>query len=233
MKVPILIVIPYWEGDISQAVELCRIVSGLQAHHVKHAAHVMLAVRQDARIDANIVKIISSRFNTMTYKCTSPLRGWPNGSNGMFGAAMTHISNNLVNHYETVFWMEPDCIPIRPNWFHDLYLEWKRRHPTANIIGCRTDCNGDGSGDHITGCALYHPNIARILPDIMRCDGIAWDYQHRAKIVAMGGNTKLIQNWYHARNAAPGIIDQNGVVAIHGYKDKSLTDLVKRRFNIS
>lgn len=233
MKIPILIVIPYWDKDLTQAIELCKICAGLQPHHVKHAAHVMVSIRQDAKIDQNLIKIISSRFNTLTYRCLSPLRGWPNGSNGMFASTMINISNNLVNYYETIFWCEPDCIPIRPNWFADLSLEWKRRHPTANIIGCRHDCNGNGTGDHITGCALYHPNIARILPEITKSDGIAWDYEHRAKIVAMGGSTKLIQNWYKATNAAPGIIDQNGVVAIHGYKDKSLVDLVKRRFNIT
>lgn len=218
---------------MEQARELCKIVSGLQPHHVNHAAHVMLSVRQDAKMDKDIIQIISSKFNTLTYRTNSPLRGWPNGANGMFGNTMIHISNSLASTYDTIFWMEPDCIPIRGNWFHDLHQEWVRRHPSANIIGCRHDCNGDGTGDHITGCAMYHPNIARILSCITTSDGIAWDYQHRAKIVAMGGHTKLIQNWYKARNAHSGIIDQSGVVLIHGFKDRSLSDLVKKKFKIA
>lgn len=232
MKIPILIVIPFWDGDVHQARELAKVVAGLQPHHVKNAAHVMLSVRQDAKFDKDIVQTISSKFNTVTYRCNSPLRGWPNGANGMFGASMIHISNSFKDTYEVVYWLEPDAIPIRPNWFHDLYLEWKKRHPNANILGCRHDCNGDGTGDHITGCALYHPNIARLLPEITHCDGMAWDYQHRGKIVAMGGHTNLIQNWYKARNAHAGIIEQPGVVVIHGHKDFSVIGHVKKKYKI-
>lgn len=233
MKIPILIVVPMWKGDFTQAIEVCKITAGLQPHHVKHEAHVMLVCRQDFGFDQNMIKIISAKFNTLTYRSSSPLRGWPNGANGMFGNTMIHISNNLSKTYDAIFWMEPDCVPIRTNWFCDLHKEWKKRHSTAHIIGCRHDCNGDGSGDHITGCAIYDPNIARILPEITRSDGIAWDYEHRAKIVAMGGGTKLIQNWYKAKNADPGIIEQGGVVAIHGFKDLSLCNIVKKKFKIS
>lgn len=232
MKIPILIVIPYWKGDLEQARELVKIIAGLQAHHVKSSAHVMISMRQDAPHDQNIIKTISSKFNTLTFRCNSPLRGWPNGANGMFASTMIHIAISLSQNYECVYWMEPDCIPLRANWFWDLYLEWKKRHPSANIIGCRHDCNGDGTGDHITGCAIYHPNIAKILPDIMRCDGIAWDYQHRAKIVRMGAHTNLIQNHYKATTGDPRIIEQNGVCIIHGFKTNFVSNLVKAKFRI-
>lgn len=232
---PILIAIPFWSGDQHQAVELCRIIAGLQPHHVRGLAHVMLVSRQDCAIDSNMVNIISKKFNVFTHQSTSPLKGWPAGPNGMFNSAMIHIAITASNLYECVYWMEPDCIPIAPNWFWCLVEEWRRRHPQANIVGCRADCNGDGTGDHITGCALYHPNIARIMPEITRSSEMAWDYEHRARIVAMGGSTKLIENWYKATNADPGILDRInvGVNIIHGFKDSSLVDLVKRKFNIT
>lgn len=233
MGVPILICIPYWMGDKAQAMNLCKIITGLQPHHVGVIAHVLLIARQDCSIDQNMVKIISQKFNTFTYKSSSPLKGWPNGANGIFASTMIHISNNAVKNYECVFWMEPDCIPTRPNWFWDLVIEWRRRHPKANIVGCRADCNGDGTGDHITGCALYHPNIARILPEITHCDGMAWDYQHRAKIVAMGGSIKLLQNRYKETKVDPGIIEEPGVCLIHGIKDDSLLKAVAKKFSIN
>lgn len=230
---PILICIPYWNGDKTQAIELCKIIEGLQPHHVQKSAHVMLVCRQDSSIDRNMVNIISKKFNTFTHKSTSPLKGWPAGPNGMFGSTMIHISNNAKDHYECVYWMEPDCIPICPNWFWCLVEEWRKRHPKANVVGCRSDCNGNGTGDHITGCALYHPNIARIIPEIATCDNVAWDYHLRDRIVAMGGNTKTIQNRYRETNVDPGIINEPGVVIIHGVKDNSLVSLVKKKFNIT
>lgn len=230
---PILICIPFWEGDNGQAIELCRIISGLQATHAANLAHVMLVCRQDWKIDPNMVKIISTKFNTFTFHSNSPLKGWPSGSNGMFSSTMIKICTSYKNKYECVYWMEPDAIPICPNWYWDLVLEWRRRHPSVNVVGCRHDCDGDGKGDHITGCAIYHPDIARILPEITRSDRMAWDYQHREKIVRMGGNTRLIQNRYHQNNLPSGVIQEPGVVIIHGVKDNSVVHAVKRKFKIA
>ena len=232
MNVPILICIPFWKGDQGQAIELCRIIAGLQAAHAAQTAHVMLINRQDCPMDTNMVKIISSKFNTLTYKSPSALRGWPSGPNGMFGTTMIHIANQFAKNYECVFWMEPDCVPLKPNWFWDLVLEWRRKHPKAKIVGCRHDCNGNGTGDHITGCALYDPNIARIMPAITRCCNIAWDYALRDRIVAIGGSTKLIQNRYRQINVPAGAIEEPGVSVCHGVKDRSVVNAVVRKYGI-
>lgn len=230
--IPILIVIPFWSGDQGLAIQLCRIIAGLQNAHAGNTANVLLVSRQDCKEDPNMVKIISPKFNTLTYKSQSPLKGWPAGANGIFGSSMIHISNVLGNKYECVYWMEPDCVPIRPNWFWDLVLTWRKRHPTCKIIGHRSDCDGNGKGDHITGCSIYDPNIARILPEITRCDNVAWDYLHRNKIVRIGGSTNLIQNRYRQTNLPPGVIEEPGVVIIHGTKDNSVVNAVARKYNI-
>lgn len=230
--VGILIVIPYWQGDQVTAKEMCRVIAGLQANHAGTTAHVMLVARQDVKMDHDMINIISKKFNTLTHLSASPLRGWPNGSNGIFGDSMIRISNSKFDKtYETVFWMEPDCVPMRPNWFWDLVIAWRGRHPTTKIVGCRHDCNGDGTGDHITGCAMYHPNIARILPQICKSDHIAWDYQHRAAIVRMGGPTNQIANRYKGRNVEPTILNDPAAV-IHGIKDYSLIKLVAKKYGI-
>lgn len=232
--IPILICVPFWQGDNTQAIDLCRILAGLQEKHAESSAHVMLICRQDFKIDPNMVKIISAKFNTFTYQSKSPLKGWPSGANGMFGSAMIYISTYMKGKYECVYWMEPDCTPLCPNWHNSLVVEWRRRPPNVNVVGCRHACDPDGGGDHITGCAIYHPRITRIIPEIATCDQMAWDYQHRQKIVAMGMHTKLIENWYRATNASPGILDRVnvGVAIIHGYKDDSVRVLVKKKYKI-
>lgn len=233
---PILICIPFWSGDRTQAVELCRIIEGLQPHHVRGVAHVMLVSRQDCSMDKNMVNIISRKFNTFTYQSNSPMKGWPAGPNGMFASTMIHVSNNAQNQYECVYWMEADAIPLAPNWFWCFVEEWRRKHPSANVIGCRHDCNGNGTGDHISGSCLYHPNIARIMPEITRSSDIAWDYEHRDRIVEMGGHTNLIANLYRATNILPeslqGLID-NGTMVVHGVKDNSVVNFVKSKYNIA
>lgn len=231
---PMIVCIPFWEGDKSKAFDLCRILAGLQDHHVGKIVHVLLVARQDCSHDENMIKIIMAKFNTFTHVSTSPMKGWPDGPNGMFGSAMIHIANNGKNDYECVYWMEPDAIPLCPNWFVDLLQVWRGRHPSSLVVGCRADCNGDGSGDHITGCALYHPNIARLMPKLTSCTGQAWDYKFRAEIVQKGGSTHLIENWYNARNADKGILDRisNGVRIIHGFKDRSMVEHVANKYGI-
>lgn len=231
--IPILICLPFWDGDKTHAVELCRIIAGLQSGHVGQLANVLLVNRQDCPHDKNMVNIVSRKFNTLTYKTQSPLRGWPQGPNGMFGSTMIHIANNYKDKYECIYWMEPDAIPICPNWFWNLVEEWRRRHPKTLVVGCRADCNGNGTGEHITGCALYHPNIARLMPCLTTCSVVAWDYMHRDKIIQVAGHTNLIQNHYKGRNFDPKTLDvvlKAGCSIVHGIKDLSLINVVKTRY---
>lgn len=233
IKVPILIALPFWKGDHTQAIELCKIMAGLQAGHAGQTCHVMLICRQDFKIDPNMVKIVAAKFNVLTYQSQSPLRGWPQGPNGMFGSTMIHIANNFKEKYECIYWMEPDAIPIRPNWHWDLVQEWRRRHPEALIVGSRSTIDGNSQTDHLSGSCLYHPNIARIMPYLTTCSEVAWDYIHRAKMIASGGPTKLIQQRYHQRNLPPGVIEEPGVVVVHGVKDNSIINAVKAKYKIA
>jgi len=231
---PMLICIPFWKNDLSQAFDLCRIIAGLQPNHVGNTAHIMLVARQDCKHDINMTNIVMAKFNTFTLTSNSPLRGWPQGPNGMFGSTIFHVASNQKNKYECMYWMEPDAIPLCPNWFADLLNAWRTRPSQTLIVGCRSDCNGDGTGDHITGCALYHPNIARMMPELTSCSGVAWDYLLRAKIVALGSHTPLIENFYNAKNLPMDICERSkiGVRVIHGAKDRSVVNSVAKKYNI-
>lgn len=234
---PMLICIPFWEADKGKAFDICRIISGLQFHtgHVGNTAHVLLVARQDCSHDVNMVNIVKERFNVFTFISNSPMRGWPDGPNGMFGQTMIHISNNANNKYECIYWLEPDAVPLCPNWFMDLLNEWRRRAPTVLVAGCRSDCNGDGSGDHITGCALYDPDIARKMPKLTYSSGQAWDYLYRAEIVQVGMHTPIIENFYNQRNADPVLVEDRlskGVRIIHGFKCRSVVEQVAKKYSI-
>lgn len=234
--VPLLVVIAFWERDQGDAIELCRLLCGLQEKHAGQEVHIMLVNRQDCKMDPNLVKIAAQKFNVLTHRSTSAQRGWPMGCNGMFASSMMHIGMRLKNRYETVYWMEPDAIPIHPNWHRALVHAWRKRHPSALVVGCRADCNGDGSGDHISGSCLYHPEITKKIPQIVATKGAAWDYEHRAVIVRNGQHTNLIANHYKARNILPATIEdllKQGVVILHGTKDRSVINYVRTKYGIS
>lgn len=232
---PMLVCIPFWDGDKGKAFDLCRILTGLQPHHVGNIVHILLVARQDCKHDPNMVKIIMAKFNCFTHVTNSPLRGWPNGPNGMFGKAMMHIANNnKKNQYECVYWMEPDAIPLCPNWFMDLLHAWRTKHAKTLVVGCRGTIDGNSQSDHITGCALYHPDIARLMPKLTSCTGMAWDYKYRAEILQVGGHTPMIENFYNSKGADYAITNRVdlGVRIIHGFKDRSVVEAVAKKYSI-
>lgn len=226
-KLPMLIILSYWNGDRELARQAAELMADLQPHHVGSVCEVMVSCRQDCKIDQNIVAKLKTRFNTRTHVCTSPLRGWPGGCNGMFGSSMQHVSNSLA-HYDCVFWMEADCTPMYTNWFADLYNEWVKRPDGVKIVGCKCDANGNGTGWHITGCALYDPQIARIMPEIAYADSWAWDWGCRDKILKIGSHTNAIGLKYKATELQADILDQRYSV-IHGFKNDALLKLVRER----
>jgi len=226
--VPILIVISYWDGDKNLAKKLVDLIVGMQSAHAQREAEVLLVCRQDCKIDKDMVAKLATRFNVHTLISFSPFKGWPQGCNGMFSSAMIHISQ-WMGEYEAVYWMEADCVPMRPSWYHELTAAWRARGPMTKIMGWIGDCDGGGNGTHITGCAIYHPKIAVLLPQITSSCTIPWDYEHRRLIIGVGERTNLIENAYRAVNATPATLDLPFAV-IHGFKDESLLDLVSRKY---
>lgn len=227
-QAPILIVIGYWEGDREMCREMVDLMVDLQKKHAGNGCKVWLVCRQDSKIDKEIFRKLQSRFNTEAMVGTSPLRGYPSGSNGVFGTTAIHISNR-GERFDPWFWMEPDCVPMRPNWWVDLQDAWVSRGPGVKVMGWKGDCNGDGTGWHITGCALYDQQIARIIPCLTMCDAIPWDYHCRARMLEVGQETNQIHLCWRARDANSGLLVQPWAVA-HGYKDGSLRDVVRKKY---
>ncbi len=224
---PILIVLAYYEGDRGQARDVASLMADLQPHHVHNAAKVLVVCRQDSEIDPFIVSKLSEEFDVMTFKASSPLRGWPGGCNGIFTTTAQYICD-FIGNIDCWFFMEADCVPMCTNWFADLSNTWRDRTPGKLVVGHMLDCNGNGTGMHITGCALYHPCIIRLIPKIAYSDSVAWDYGCRREIVANGENTHAIALKYRPSSLDENILNERQVVT-HGYKDLSLINLVRQR----
>lgn len=225
--VSLLIVIPYWDGDIAMAKEMVKLIADLQPDHAKREAEILLVNRQDCKADPGMIACLKSKFNVHTLKSFSPMVGWPQGCNGMFGSAMIHVSQNMPV-YGGVFWMEADCTPMRPSWHSELAAAWRARKPLTKVMGWIGDCNGDGTGFHITGCAVYDTKIAQILPDITMSCIAPWDYEHRNLIMGVGEKTTLIENCYRRAEPDPALLE-SGYAVVHGFKNDSLLKMVREK----
>ena len=222
----ILICLGFWEGDKAMAKDVCRLMADLQTDPVGSAAQVMLCYRQDCALDKEMLQILAPKFSVKEFRCTSPFKGWPSGPNGMFGSTMIHVGNTMP-HAKCVFWMEADCVPMKKDWFKDLANDWKNRPPKVNIVGHKFSVNGEQSGMHINGVAMYDNQISRIFPEITGCDTVAWDWLWRFKIISMGQHTNSIAYRHQGKDAEPSILDCPAAI-VHGFKDQSLINLVRK-----
>lgn len=102
------------------------------------------------------------------------------------------------------------------------------------VVGCRGTIDGTTQSDHITGCALYHPNIAKLMPKLTSCTGMAWDYRYRAEIIQVGGHTHMIENFYNSKDFKDDIVNRAdlGVRIHHGCKDRSVVEAVAKKYSI-
>ena len=225
---PFLICIPYWEGDRNECRSMTDLMVDLEPKHAGHECKVMLCRRQDCEPDETMLNKIRTRFDTEDFRCTSPLRGYPAGSNGQFSSTALNVANSTPQ-YSGWLWMEPDCVPMYPGWWRDLRKEWMSRGPGVKIMGWKGDCNGDGTGWHITGCAIHDQQFARAVPGVTQSDLIAWDYQHRAKILAVSQETSKIHLCWRAHDAQVDIFFKHYAM-VHGYKDGSLRRIVREKF---
>jgi hypothetical protein len=224
----VLVAISFWDGDRELCRKMVDLIVDLEPVHVGRRAGILLVHRQDCKVDNEMVAKLKTRFDVLVHKSDSPNRGWPQGCNGMFSSTILHVRRWKIP-CKCIYWMEADCTPMYPGWFDDLAQAWRERKPMTLVKGWTGDCNGDGTGWHITGCALYDPEIAIKMPFITSTAGGAWDYEHRRAIMARGERTTLIENWYRKNKAPDSLMDKKYAV-VHGIKDGSLCDMVRKKY---
>lgn len=95
-------------------------------------------------------------------KAPAPI--WPYGPNWAF----QHTARYMSRLWHAWFWMEPDCVPLRPGWLTELNQEYiiKRKPVMGPIVKGMGHCNGT---------AIYPANFPEICPEAMVCTNVAWD----------------------------------------------------------
>jgi hypothetical protein len=90
--------------------------------------------------------------------------------------------------------MEPDAIPLKASWLDDIEAEYKQ---------CGKPFMGDfvriagvlpNGIDHMSGIAVYHWDMPRILPSVFNNDNTAWDIASGREIVMQVHRTGLIHH---------------------------------------
>jgi hypothetical protein len=175
-------------------------------------------------------------------------RGYPGSASHLFVRTMQVVEQKFWDAPK--LYVEPDCIPVVPNWLHCIDADYKSKG--AKFLGQLIPSTAAAINDfgfpalHLTGNAVYPPDVFRVAPSltsILRgfCDhrcpwgekGWAWDLWSAHEIVPEAAESSAIhQIW----KSDPWDIDNlnripPGCVLLHQSKDCSLiTSIAERHY---
>lgn len=97
-------------------------------------------------------------------------------------AAWQHAARFMQKLYRNWLWMEPDCVPLKPEWVAQLQTIYDYSH--YPFVGPVVEERG-----HMNGTAIYPANTPELLPRTMSHTDNAWDVEAKDE---MAGKMKDI-----------------------------------------
>jgi hypothetical protein len=123
------------------------------------------------------------------------ITGWPQGPNACFKQI------NWFYHHGKLkgpfFWLEPDCIPVVPDWLDLISDEYKRGGKPFMGAIVEPDSHLGRIGRvprHMTGNAVYPEKAYELAPRIMEATHTCWDVLAASQILPQCHPTTLIQH---------------------------------------
>lgn len=236
-----LIVIPFCSKDYNQAYELVQWIRELGGAR----NHKCLLVTPNRMSDSEVNKVyeIAKHSFASVQKIKTPKdlpnEAWPIGPNWMFETTLRHVYQNYRCPF---YWMEPDCIPLKPGWADTLQREYDKH--SKPFMGAIVHSSGQPNlpGNHLTGCAVY-PNNAHELLNHIYGSSNAFDMDMADIVVPLSHSTNKHFHWWGQKELAPtfrGSINKNDpvnvmtmnripkeAVVMHRCKDGSLIKLLR------
>ena len=231
----LLYALQVYSGDVSDGVEVARLHADICAGTPYRDVDALVVHRRDCARPREIEELLSSAFKkVMVYRSKRHETGFPAGPNGVWCDMMQHIAamhRSREWSYDAVLTTEADAIPLVLDWPQRLLSAWDRAE--SAVAGCWHP-NGEHRVGHINGNALFHPMVVTMDHRLAGCSTrVAWD-TYLANVFHQLGWEDIpeIRNLYQARNVEPFVFEhllRNDCVWLHGVKDSTARDWVRRR----
>lgn len=216
--------------------KVARLIADLEPGLSERADFLFIS-RFDTGHDQPTVQHVSRKFHTYTFVNKRRGVGWPHGCNDLFFGTMdwiySHSEHKMIPDYKAVMLLESDSCPLHSGWIQQMHEGWDKAN--VKVYGPLLP-----NGPHINGNCL------------MSCEMefLKWISREKGGCTPCGGWDYLLFNEFHRRGAAdaPGMkshwrIDnvpietyeallKQGVYFLHGCKDDSLINLVRKRHSL-
>ena len=135
---------------------------------------------------------LSGSFSKISIEvCHHVERGWPISCNKAFE---TMAWAAYQKYKQPFLWMEPDAVPLKQGWLNDIENEYKAKG--RPFMGDYVGIAGivPNGVDHMSGIAVYHPDMPRLAPSIFNNERAAWDIASANQVTRQMAKTNLIQH---------------------------------------
>lgn len=167
----LIVVISFCEKDAFIAQKNLEWINKLSG---KQAYDLVLAYDQTAERYSQPIENIAIHAFRSVQKIRYHLkeRGWPQAPNLVFQM----IARHMQGIGRPWLWLEPDAIPIKPDWLNVLKAEYLRaRRPFMGAIVPQMG--------HMNGVGIYPANTPELIPTGMRATSGAWDTEMRQDMI--------------------------------------------------
>jgi len=161
---------------------------------------------------------------------------WPIPHNNHFQKTARWIKADLQKEPEQFwFWVEPDCVPMCPDWLPRMELEHAKALRAGKVFtGAFVSIpKPTSTPDHMTGNAIYPRDLPRYAQTAMLVSTTAWDVAAAPEILEQAYFTLGIQHNYEAPHFAEiADIDRRvrtSTILFHQSKDGSLITRLRER----
>lgn len=227
-----LVVLAFCEKDWQAAIDLFKWCAELDGQYLQHKL-VLVAARELSQVINNAVFQAAHKVfpkTEMVRPLKEDLRGWPASCNTMFVTGYDYVRLTKKCPY---LWLEADSIPLRPGWLDELEFEYSKCGKP--FMGCIYD----NPYEHLTGVAVYPPNIEKFNPAIVNAGTECFDLVEAKRTIPHSHHTELYHHEWGDPDAwtFPNIKSLDRIkpeaVLFHRNKDGTLIQRLREKRNNS
>lgn len=222
-----LTVIAYYKGDQDQALRLAQWINEMGGCK----SHRLLIVQDTSVTDGErITALFRQAFDSVEIlSFVDHFHQWPHSCNHLWSTAARHIESNKP---EPWLWIEPDVVPLVPNWIDLIAAEYAE----AGKPFLGDFVNVDEVPPHMSGVAVYPGQITRYAGLALIANDVAWDCAAAEQIVPKMHTSKhILHAWRHPSFQHWSEVEKQVFAfkpeccLFHADKSSSLIDLLRAR----
>lgn len=225
----IALCLQYYQGDYELMRKTCALIAAMEPDFNKDYEFIF-SIKRGAEVCPKTVGKVSEKFKTYLYHNQRREEGHPSGPNAQWCETMLWAYDQRrqdKNDWDYVFTIEPDIVPLSPNWLHKLRtaLYEEKVMPIMGVV------MGDHPVPHVNGNAFFKTDFCFEHNIHGAPSGAAWDCHFAYKMLPLTKDCPLMKNLYNQRNVSEAELYARRTpnvepVFVHGIKDLSAYNIV-------